>query len=233
MHSREPMAVRPHILLVDDEPSLVLVLTDRLESEGYHVTAVGDGEAALTAATSSPYDLVVLDGMLPGRDGFDVCRTLRQRGVKTPILMLSARGQVVDRIVGLQLGADDYLTKPFDVGELLARMTALLRRAAPTGLDTFRFGDVVVNKRAAEVTRDGRSVDVTAREFQLLLYFIEHEGATLSRDELLNAVWGYDSTVLTRTVDVHVGTLRQKLEPHPRKPQYLLTVHGLGYRFVG
>ena len=226
------MAVRPHVLLVDDEPSLVLVLTDRLEADGYHVTAVGDGEAALATATPGAFDLIVLDGMLPGRDGFDVCRTLRQRGVKTPILMLSARGQVVDRIVGLQLGADDYLTKPFDVGELLARMTALLRRAAPTSFDTYRFGEVVVNRRAAEVTRDGRPVELTAREFQLLVYFIEHEGATLSRDELLNAVWGYETTVLTRTVDVHVGTLRQKLEPHPRKPRHLLTLHGLGYRFV-
>ena len=226
------MAVRPHVLLVDDEPSLVLVLQDRLESEGYHVTAVGDGDAALATATADAFDIVVLDGMLPGRDGFDVCRTLRQRGVKTPILMLSARGQVVDRIVGLQLGADDYLTKPFDVGELLARMTALLRRATPTGLDAYRFGDVVVNKRAAEVTRGSERVDLTAREFQLLLYLVEHEGATLSRDELLNAVWGYEATVLTRTVDVHVGTLRQKLEAHPRKPRHILTVHGLGYRFV-
>lgn len=227
------MAVRPHVLLVDDEPSLVLVLTDRLEAEGYRVTAVGDGDTALSTGTSQHFDLIVLDGMLPGRDGFDVCRTLRQRGVKSPILMLSARGQVVDRIVGLQLGADDYLTKPFDVGELLARLTALLRRVTPTGLDTFRFGDVVVNKRAAEVTREGRPVDLTAREFQLLVYFVEHEGAAISRDELLNAVWGYESTVLTRTVDVHVGTLRQKLEPHPRKPRHILTVHGIGYRFVG
>lgn len=226
------MAARPHVLLVDDEPSLVMVLTDRLEAEGYGVTAVGDGDVALATATESPFDLIVLDGMLPGRDGYDVCRTLRQRGVKTPILMLSARGQVVDRIVGLQLGADDYLTKPFDVGELLARMTALLRRATPTGLDTFRFGDVVVNKRAAEVTRSDQPVELTAREFQLLVYFVEHEGAAISRDELLNAVWGYESTVLTRTVDVHVGTLRQKLEPHPRKPRHILTVHGLGYRFV-
>ena len=226
------MTTLPHVLLIDDEPSLVFVLTDRLEAEGYRVTAVGDGDAGLATATAGSFDLIVLDGMLPGRDGFDVCRTLRQRGVKTPVLMLSARGQVVDRIVGLQLGADDYLVKPFDVGELLARMGALLRRAAPTGLDTFKFGDVVVNTRAAEVTSGGQPVDLTAREFQLLLYFIQHEGATLSRDELLNAVWGYDSSVLTRTVDVHVGTLRQKLEPHPRKPRHILTVHGLGYRFV-
>ena len=226
------MTTHRRVLLIDDEPSLVLVLTDRLESEGYRVTAVGDGDAGLATATSGSFDLIVLDGMLPGRDGFDVCRTLRQRGVKTPVLMLSARGQVVDRIVGLQLGADDYLPKPFDVGELLARLGALLRRAAPTGLDTYRFGDVVVNTRAAEVTKAGQPVQLTAREFQLLLYFLEHEGAAVNRDELLNAVWGYDSAVLTRTVDVHVGTLRQKLEAHPRKPRHILTVHGLGYRFV-
>jgi two-component system, OmpR family, alkaline phosphatase synthesis response regulator PhoP len=222
-----------HVLLVEDEASLVLGLTDRLEAEGYHVSAVGDGEGGLVTASSGAFDLIILDGMLPGRDGFDVCRTLRQRGITTPILMLSARGQVVDRVVGLQLGADDYLTKPFDVSELLARMDALLRRAAPTGPNVFRFGDVTVNRRAAEVTRGERLVDLTAREFRLLTYFIDHKGAALSRDELLNAVWGLDSSVVTRTVDVHVGLLRQKLEPQPRKPRHILTVHGLGYKFAG
>jgi two-component system, OmpR family, alkaline phosphatase synthesis response regulator PhoP len=226
------MAHQRHILLVEDEASLVLGLTDRLESEGYRVTAVGDGEVGLATACSGGFDLIVLDGMLPGRDGFDVCRTLRQRSIATPILMLSARGQVVDRVVGLQLGADDYLTKPFDVSELLARLDALLRRSAPAGVTVFRFGDVVVNARAAEVSRSGQPVELTAREFQLLLYFVEHKGATLSRDELLNAVWGYETAVLTRTVDVHVGQLRQKLEAHPRKPQHILTVHGLGYKFT-
>lgn len=227
------MAAARRILLVEDEASLVLALTDRLEAEGYLVTAAGDGDTGLAQASSNGFDLVILDGMLPARDGLDVCRTLRRRGVTTPILMLSARGQVVDRVVGLQLGADDYLTKPFDVGELLARVEALLRRAAPAGLHTYRFGDVNVDARAAEVTKGGTVVQVTAREFRLLTYFIEHKGATLSRDELLNAVWGYDSSVMTRTVDVHVGILRQKLEDHPRKPRYILTVHGLGYKFAG
>jgi len=227
------VATSRRVLLVEDEPSLVLALTDRLESEGYLVTSVGDGDAGLATALSGAFDLVILDGMLPGRDGYDVCRTLRRRGVTTPILMLSARGQIVDRVVGLQLGADDYLTKPFDVSELLARMEALLRRAAPAGLHTYTFGDVAVNVRAAEVTKGGTVVQLTAREFQLLTYFIEHRGATLSRDELLDAVWGYDSAVMTRTVDVHVGILRQKLEDHPRKPRYILTVHGLGYKFAG
>ena len=227
------MATSRRVLLVEDEASLVLALTDRLEAEGYLVTAVGDGDIALATASSGAFDLVILDGMLPDRDGYDVCRTLRRRGVTTPILMLSARGQVVDRVVGLQLGADDYLTKPFDVSELLARMEALLRRAAPAGLHMYTFGDVTVNARAAEVTKGGTVVQLTAREFQLLTYLIDHRGATLSRDELLDAVWGYNSSVMTRTVDVHVGILRQKLEDHPRKPQYILTVHGLGYKFAG
>jgi two-component system, OmpR family, alkaline phosphatase synthesis response regulator PhoP len=226
-------AARRSVLLVEDEASLVLALTDRLEAEGYMVTSAGDGDTGLATAVSGAFDLVILDGMLPGRDGYDVCRTLRRRGVTTPILMLSARGQIVDRVVGLQLGADDYLTKPFDVSELLARMEALLRRAAPAGLHTYTFGEVTVNARAAEVTKGGTMVPLTAREFQLLTYFIEHRGATLSRDELLDAVWGYDSAVMTRTVDVHVGILRQKLEDHPRKPRYILTVHGLGYKFTG
>jgi two-component system, OmpR family, alkaline phosphatase synthesis response regulator PhoP len=226
------MENRRHLLLVDDEPSLVLALTDRLEAEGYRVTAVGDGDAGLAAASAGAFDLILLDGMLPGRDGYDVCRTLRHRGVEMPILMLSARGQVVDRVVGLQLGADDYLTKPFDVAELLARIDALLRRAKPAGINVFCFGDVAVNVKSAEVQKNGQPVELTAREFQLLTYFIERRGAVLSRDELLTAVWGYDASVFTRTVDVHVGLLRQKLETQPRKPRHILTVHGLGYKFV-
>jgi DNA-binding response OmpR family regulator len=226
------MENRRHLLLVEDEPSLVLALTDRLEAEGYRVTSVGDGDVALADASGGTFDLIVLDGMLPGRDGYDVCRTLRQRGVQTPILMLSARGQVVDRVVGLQLGADDYLTKPFDVTELLARIDALLRRARPAGVNLYSFGDVVVNVRSAEVAKAGRPVELTAREFKLLTYLIDHRGAVLSRDELLNAVWGYEASVFTRTVDVHVGLLRQKLETHARKPRHILTVHGLGYKFV-
>lgn len=226
------MANPRHLLLVEDEPSLVLALTDRLEAEGYKISSSRDGDGGLAMASSGEFDLIVLDGMLPGRDGYDVCRTLRHRGIRTPILMLSARGQVVDRVVGLQLGADDYLTKPFDVSELLARIEALLRRAVPAGVTVFAFGEVVVNTRAAEVTRGGVPVDLTAREFQLLTYLIEHRGVALSRDQLLDAVWGYDSSVFTRTVDVHVGLLRQKLEPHPRKPRHILTVHGLGYKFV-
>jgi two-component system, OmpR family, alkaline phosphatase synthesis response regulator PhoP len=173
--------------------------------------------------------------MLPGGSGFDICRTLRQRGIHTPIIMLTARGQVVDRVVGLKLGADDYLVKPFEMAELLARVEALLRRGASAGVtsEAFRFGDIVVDVRKAEVTKNGRPLDLSAREFKLLCYFIEHRGAVLSRDELLNEVWGYNAMPSTRTVDVHVAWLRQKLEDNPRHPVWVLTVHGLGYKFAG
>ena len=212
------------ILLVEDEPGLVLTLTDRLTAEGYRVESVTNGNVALERASAEAFDLVLLDVMLPGRDGFDVCRTLRQRGVSAPIMMLTARGQVVDRVVGLRLGADDYLTKPFEMMELLARVEALLRRApqsAATAIEQFQFGQVRVDFRKA------------AREFKLLCYFIEHRGATISRDELLNEVWGYNAMPSTRTVDVHIAWLRQKLEEHPKHPQFILTIHGLGYKFVG
>lgn len=222
------------VLLVEDEPGLVMTLTDRLLAEGYAVESVGDATSALERAQTGGYDAILLDVMLPGGSGFDVCRTMRQRGIQTPVLMLTARGQVVDRVVGLKLGADDYLVKPFEMAELMARIEALLRRApaAPTAAG-FRVGAVTIDFRRAEVTRDGRPLNLSAREFKLLRYFVEHRGATLSRDELLNEVWGYNAMPSTRTVDVHVAWLRQKLEANPRHPQHLLTVHGLGYKFVG
>jgi two-component system alkaline phosphatase synthesis response regulator PhoP len=226
----------PRVLVIEDEAGLRLTLTDRLVSEGYAVETADDGAAGLDRATREPYDLIVLDVMLPRMNGFDVCRAVRQRGVTTPILMLTARGQVVDKVVGLKLGADDYLTKPFETIELMARLEALLRRrpsaAQPRG-DTYRFGDVVIDFRRAEVMRGGQPIDLSAREFKLLRHFIEHRGATLSRDELLTDVWGYDEMPLTRTVDVHVAGLRQKIEVNPKSPEYILTVHGLGYKFAG
>ena len=225
------------LLLVEDEPGLQLALSDRLSSEGYSVETAGDGNTAVTRATGEPFDVIVLDVMLPGRDGFDVARAIRQHGIQTPILMLTARTQVVDRVVGLKLGADDYLTKPFETIELLARLEALLRRV-PSGssgmsLERYQFGDISVDVRKAEVKQQGEMLDLSAKEFQLLKYFIEHRGATISRDELLHEVWGYNATPSTRTVDVHVAWLRQKLEPNPRVPQYILTVHGMGYKFAG
>jgi two-component system alkaline phosphatase synthesis response regulator PhoP len=227
------------LLLVEDEPGLVMTMTDRLELEGYDVESVGDANSALQTASNNAYDAILLDVMLPGGTGFDVCRTLRQRGVQTPILMLTARGQVFDRVVGLKLGADDYLVKPFEMAELLARIEALLRRtstsAIPAGAspETYRFGDISVDFRRAEVTKGSQKLELSAREFKLLRYFIEHRGAALTRDELLNEVWGYNAMPSTRTVDVHVAWLRQKLEDNPRHPEYIHTVHGLGYKFVG
>ena len=225
------------LLLVEDEPGLVMTLTDRLVAEGYVVESEGDAVAGLAKATTGTFDIILLDVMLPGGSGFDVCRTLRQRGIQTPILMLTARGQVVDRVVGLKLGADDYLVKPFEMAELLARIEALLRRGAAASSatigETYRFGEIFVDLRKAEVTRAGQPIELSAREFKLLRYFVEHRGAALSRDELLNEVWGYNAMPSTRTVDVHVAWLRQKIEDNPRHPQYIHTVHGLGYKFVG
>ena len=223
------------LLLVEDEPGLVLTLTDRLSREGYTVETTADGESALERAASEAFDLVLLDVMLPQMNGFDVLRELRRRGADVPVIMLTARGQLVDKVVGLKLGADDYVTKPFEMAELLARVEAKLRRAPVPSrpLDGHRFGDVAIDFRKAEVTRDGAPLDLSAREFQLLRYFVEHRGATLTREELLNEVWGYNAMPSTRTVDVHVAWLRQKIEPNPRHPQFILTIHGLGYKFAG
>jgi two-component system alkaline phosphatase synthesis response regulator PhoP len=225
------------LLLVEDEPGLVMTLTDRLAAEGFDVDSATDAHSGLTKATSGQFDVILLDVMLPGGNGFDICRAVRQKGVQTPILMLTARGQVVDKVVGLKLGADDYLVKPFEMAELLARIEALLRRsataAAATSSDSHRFGDVTIDFRRAEVTKNGVPVELSAREFKLLRYFIEHRGAALSRDELLNEVWGYNAMPSTRTVDVHIAWLRQKIEDNPRHPQLILTVHGLGYKFAG
>jgi len=225
------------ILLVEDEPGLQLTLTDRLESEGYRVDTASDGEEGLTKGRTGTYDLLILDVMLPRKNGFDVCRDLRQQGIQSPIIMLTARGQLTDKVVGLKLGADDYLTKPFEMLELLARVEALLRRSpmqqAETSHESYQFSDVHIDFRRAEVTKANESLDLSAREFQLLRYFVENRGATLSRDEILNQVWGYDALPSTRTVDVHVAWLRQKLEANPRRPQYIRTVHGMGYKFAG
>lgn len=230
---------KKRVLLVEDEPGLVLTLTDRLESEGYSVESAREGGEALEKASEGVYDLIVLDVMLPGKSGLEVCRELRSRGSTTPILFLTARGEVADKVVGLKLGGDDYLTKPFDMMELTARIEALLRRGEGSGADgassisRYAFGGVEVDFRKAEVKRDKTPVELSALEFKLLKYFIENRGATLSREELLSRVWGYDAAIHSRTVDVHVSGLRQKIEPNPARPQYVVTVHKLGYRFLG
>lgn len=227
----EDAGVPRRILLVEDEESLILTLRDRLESERYDVTVARDGDAAVEVGTRKPFDCVVLDVALPKRNGFDVCRDLRNAGVQTPILMLTARGQVLDRVLGLKLGADDYLTKPFEMLELLARIEALLRRArtlTASSNDVYSFGDVEVDFRGAVVKRASEVIELSSLELKLLRYLVEHRGAVLSREELLEKVWGYDAMPVTRTVDVHIGALRQKVGA-----SFILTVHGMGYKFVG
>ena len=222
------------VLVVEDEPTLVLTLTDRLRAEGYEVEAAETGEEGLRLARDGSFDIVLLDVALPAKGGFDVLRDLRQQRVETPVLMLTARGQVVDRVLGLKLGADDYVTKPFDLLELLARIEAVLRRRRGPGAaagDVFNFGDVRVDFRRAEVLRDGQPVELSSLEFKLLRHFIERRGELVSRRELLEKVWGYPGVLQTRTVDVHVASLRQKLERHPAKPEHIVTVHRMGYRF--
>ena len=223
------------ILVVEDEPTLAMTLVDRLEAEGYTADLAATGELALERAGADTFDLVMLDIMLPGKDGFEVCRQLRQQRPDLPILMLTARSLVVDKVVGLKLGADDYVTKPFDFSELLVRVEALLRRVRiepPPPKGSFRFGSIQVNIRQAEVIRHGQLIVLSAREFKLLRYFIEHRGAALSREELLSHVWDYDAVSSTRTVDIHVAWLRQKLEDNPKHPQWIQTVRGLGYKFT-
>ena len=223
------------ILLVEDEPGLVLTLSDRLRSEGYTVEALYEGTEAVEYATRNQFGVIILDLMLPGKSGFEVCQELRQRGFTTPILMLTARTQMVDKVKGLKIGADDYLTKPFEMPELLARIEALLRRSqrpGNEGPDFYDFGPVRIDMRRSEVYLNGGLAELSTKEFQLLRYLIEHRGRTLSREELLKDVWGYSSAPSTRTVDVHVAWLRQKLESDPKQPKYIITVHGQGYKFA-
>lgn len=223
-----------NILLVEDEEALRMTLRDRLQSEGYVVDLADDGEQGYEKATRLPFDLIILDIMLPRCNGLDVCRGIRLAGLATPILLLTARGQTVDKVVGLKLGADDYVTKPFDTMELMARIEVLLRRSAPrASVGLHKFGPIRVDFRGTQVTRDGAPVYLTAREFQLLRYLIERAGTTLSRTEILREVWGYEGGTFSRTVDVHVASLRQKLEDMPKKPKWIVTVPGLGYRFQG
>jgi len=224
------------ILIVEDEPAIRLAMADRLKAEGYEVVTAADAGDGQRLGTEEHFDLVILDVMLPGGSGFDVCREIKKKSASLPVVMVTARSEVVDRVLGLKLGADDYVSKPFAMAELLARVEARLRAATSAGdgrRDAYRFGDVHVDFRKAEVTREGRPVALSAKELQLLRYLVEHRGAVLGRDELLDGVWGYDAMPVTRTVDVHVAELRRKLEPNPKTPQYIVTVHGLGYKFVG
>jgi two-component system alkaline phosphatase synthesis response regulator PhoP len=223
-----------NILLVEDEQALRTTLSVRLRGEGYVVDTAADGQEGFDKATTLPFDLIILDVMLPYRSGFDLCRDIRHLGLATPILLLTARNQTTDKVVGLKLGADDYVTKPFEAAELIARVEALLRRLPfHSGQGVHEFGSIRVDVRRAQITRDGKPVYLSGREFQLLRYFIERAGSSIPRAELLRSVWNYETGTFTRTVDMHVASLRQKLEQDPKRPELIVTVPGVGYKFVG
>ena len=222
------------ILLVEDEPGLSLTVADLLSAEGYHVETAMDGPTGLAKAIAGEFELVILDVMLPGKNGFEVIKELRQQGRDTAVLMLTAKTQVVDRVVGLRLGADDYMAKPFDPSELLARVEALIRRVPKKKripVIRFEFSTVEADFAAGEVRKNGELVVMAAKELLLLRYLIDHRGLVVSRDELLQNVWEYQTDVSSRTIDVHVAWLRQKLEDNPQNPKYIQTVRGTGYRF--
>lgn len=221
------------ILVVEDDPAMSVALRDGFEFEKHIVEMAGDGDEALRAAARMQPDVIILDVMLPKKSGLDVCRELRRSGNNTPIIMLTARGLEVDKIVGLKIGADDYITKPFSFMELLARLEAVMRRTRrECAGEEVSFGDVTLDFRRYSASKGGAALELTQREFRLLRYFIDHANEVVSRDALLNHVWGYDLSALTRTVDTHIARLRQKIEDVPAEPRHLLTVHRAGYRFV-
>ena len=223
-----------HVLVVEDEPRMRVMLTDNLEFEGYRVTAVASGEEAMAAVEHQPFSLLLVDVMLPGISGFEVCERLREKGAHVPIILLTARTHERDRVRGLDLGADDYVRKPFSVRELLARVRAQVRRDDwhSSAGEEFSFGDVTVRLRQRLVIRAGQRVPLSAREFELLRYLIAHRGEVVSRTQLLRDVWGYHQLAVTRTVDNYVAKLRMQLEPEPHEPRYLVTVHGSGYQLL-
>ena len=222
------------VLIIEDEPNMIVGLKDSCEYEGYEVSVARNGKEGLEKASIEKVDIILLDVMLPLMSGLDVCRTLRSRGIETPILMLTARGEEMDKVVGLEVGADDYVTKPFSIKELLARIRAHLRRATKqvAAIESFTFGDVELNFKKYAARKRGQALDLSAREFEILHYLIRRRGEIVTRDQLLDEVWGYDSTPVTRTVDNHIARLRQKIEQDPSKPKHIITVHRLGYRFI-
>lgn len=229
------MSKKPRILFIEDEAGLVMTIKDRLTEEGYEVETSQNGDEGFETALNGSFDVIILDLMLPGKGGLDICKDLRQQGVETPIIMLTAKGQVVDKVLGLKLGADDYMQKPFEMMELLARIEVQLRKKqskeSKQALNTVTFSDVQVDLKKMKIRKGDEEVVLSAKEFQLLKFLVENEGGILTRDQLLNEVWGYDALPSTRTVDVHIAWLRQKLENDSRYPKHILTVHGFGYKF--
>ncbi len=226
----------PKILVIEDEPEMARGLADNLVFEGYEVQIETNGEAGLQYALAHPVDLILLDLMLPKLSGYEVCKALRAKGNMTPIIMLTAKGQEIDKVLGLELGADDYVTKPFSLRELLARIHAQLRRHKPEAnqiTDAFTFGEVMLDFKHYRATKAGEEIELTAKEFEILRFLIAHRGATVKRTDLLDKVWGLEDYPTTRTVDNHILKLRKKIENDPANPEFIITVHGIGYKFLG
>jgi DNA-binding response OmpR family regulator len=221
------------ILIIEDEPDMALGLRDNFEFEGYAVSVARDGEEGLKQALAEKPDLIILDVMMPRMSGLEVCRQLRGRNVDAPIIMLTARGQEMDKVIGLETGADDYVTKPFGLQELLARVRARLRRQGRRSIETYHFGDIDLDFNRYQASKDGRPLDLSPREYEILKYLIERRGETVTREQLLDEVWGYDNYPLTRTIDNHIAKLRHKIEPVPAEPRHIITIHRIGYRFLG
>jgi DNA-binding response OmpR family regulator len=224
----------PKVLIIEDEPNMVLGLRDSCEYEGYHVVVAGDGENGVDQALRTRPDIILLDVMLPRMSGLEVCRSLRNKGVEIPIIMLTARSQEIDKVIGLETGADDYVTKPFSINELMARIRAHLRRASKqvAEIETFKFGKIELNFKKYRATKDGLDLELSAREFDILRYLVQHRDEIITRDNLLDEVWGINSSPITRTIDNHIVKLRQKIEDTPSNPRHIITVHRVGYRFV-
>ena len=219
------------ILIVEDDPSMLTGLKDNFEFKGYKVLTAADGEKGLDAALNATPDLIILDIMLPKINGYEICRLIRAEGLEMPVIMLTAKGEESDVVLGLNIGADDYVTKPFSISELLARSAAFLRRTKKEVEEVVEFGALRLDRAARRLTRDGKEIELSPKEFSLLLYFVEKSGRALTRDEILNAVWGYDCIVTSRSVDRFVTTLRNKIEPDPASPVFIHTVRQVGYRF--
>ena len=224
----------PHILIVEDEPNMRLGLKDNLEFEGYEVDYAPDGESGLAKILDNPYDLVLLDVMMPKMSGFDVCKTIRKKGITTPVILLTAKDQEIDKVLGLELGADDYVTKPFSLRELLARIKAVLRRDESLKTDDSRvqIGRIEVNFQSYTALEDEKPVQMSHKEFEILNYLWKHRNKTVSRDDLLEKIWGYDESPTTRTVDNFIVKFRQKAEKDPNHPRIIITVHGIGYKLI-
>lgn len=222
------------ILIIEDDPALLAGLSESLSSEQYSVTKAEEGQKGYSLALQNDFDLILLDLILPLKDGFEVCRDLRKEGKNTPIIMLTSKNEEIDKVLGLEMGADDYMTKPFSLKELLARIRALLRRAQPAvpGLEKYSFGNVTMNLKKMEVEKKGSQVKLSATEYKILKYFVEHEGEVITRDKFLDDVWGYDAFPTTRTVDNYVLSIRKKIEDDPASPEHIVTVHTAGYKFI-